>query len=255
MMKRAFLATAVVATFCFFQLHAWDSVRNVVGLDFAKSTGLVAAAYEGGQVMVWELESGRVRNVLNTFGLKSNLNRPLAHFSPDGHRIAYTTDGDAGLVLYDLEKGTSTPIVPRRLLYLGIAAFRWSNEDDSLLVAIGRDITLVNANGRIVWQRRLETKSLISDVVWHPDEHSYTVATDDTTVSSYDTVTGQIIASSVLDSAAHAVPVKIGWSRDGAALIAGLARKALMVLDPQTLKTKKSIPCNCADFAWNPARR
>ncbi len=254
-MKQAWLASALLATFSACTLPAAELTRSIAGLDYAKSTGLVAAAYQGGQVMVWELESGKVKNVLNTFGLRSNLNRAVAHFSPDGRRIAFTTDGDAGLVIYDLQKGTTSPVVPKRMLYRGIAAFRWSSQEDSLLVAIGRDVLLVNATGRIVWQRRLETQSMITDVVWHPDERLYTVATDDTTVSSYDAISGQMTGSNTLESGAHGMAVKVGWSKDGAMLVANVAGKNLTVLHADTLQTRKSIACHCADFDWSPARR
>ena len=254
-MKPAWLASVLLAHFSVCTLSAAELTRSIAGLDYAKSTGLVAAAFQGGQVLVWELESGKVKNVLNTFGLRTNWNRPLAHFSPDGRRIAFTTDGDAGLVVHDLQKGTSSAVIPKRMLYLGIAAFRWSSQEDTLLVAIGREVVLVNATGRIVWQRRLETQGTITDVVWHPDEHLYTVATDDTTVSIYDTISGQMIATNTLAPGVRGAVVKVGWSKDGSMLVASVAGKGLSVLNADTLKTKKSIACNCAEFDWNPARR
>ena len=254
-MRRTWLATAAVATSFSLRLAAAEAPQNATAIDYVKSNGLVAAAYRGGQVVVWEAESGRVRNIFNAPGSAATLNQRIAHFSADGRIIAYTAEGDAGLLAYNLDQGSSTVLVPHRLLYRGITAFAWSNQDDTLLVAIGRDIALVRATGHIEWQRRLETRSLITDIVWHPTEKFYTVATDDTTVSSYETIGGQLMASETIETVARPTRVRVGWSKDGSSLAANVEKESLKVLDPDTLKTRKSIPCSCVDFDWSPARR
>ena len=251
-MKRAWLAAAAVATQFTLPLPAAEPPREVISIDYARDKGLVAAAYQGGQVVVWESASGRVRNVFHPAGPHPTLNKPLAQFSPDGRRLAFTAEGD-GLVVYDLEAGTSTVAVPRRLLYRGITSFHWSHQQDAILAAIGRDIALVSPAGRIQWQRRLETKSLITDVVWHPSERLYTVATDDTVVSSYETVSGQVTATAMIETVAHATEVKLGWSKDGSAIVAVLKGKDLALLDPDTLKPAKLLPCSCSGFDWSPS--
>lgn len=238
-----------------FPVTAANLPRDVVAIDYAKSKGLVAAAYQGGQVVIWEFESGRVRSVFNAAGERTTRNKPLARFSASGRYIAVTAEGDAGLIAYDLDQGPSTVLIPRRLLYLGIKACAWSHQEDSLLVAIGRDIAFVSVAGRIQWQRRLETRSVITDVAWHPSERFYTVATDDASVSSYETISGQVIASALMETVAHPVPVKVGWTSDSSSLVAGIQGGNLALLDPETLKPRKSIPCTCTDFDWSPAKK
>jgi len=226
--------------------------RNVLAIDYAADKGLVAAAYQGGQVVVWDSQSGNVIKTFGAAGAQATLNKPLVHFSPGGRRLAFTAEGDGGLMSYDFESGSSTVVVPRRLLYRGIAAFSWSHQQDAMLVAIGRDVLLVGAAGHLQWQRRLETRALISDVVWHPSGKFYTVATDDTTVSSWETAIGRVIASAVIDPAAHSVPVSIGWNREGFSLAAVVEGEKLALLDPESLKPDKSVPCKCASLDWSP---
>src|ERR1022692_5017192 len=89
-----------------------------------------------------------------------------------------------------------------------------SQQVDSMLVAIGRDIFLINAQGHTQWQHRLETRAIITDVVWHPTEKYYTVATDNGEVSTWETASGRVVSSSKLDIGAHATAVKVGWTSE-----------------------------------------
>jgi WD40 repeat protein len=241
---------AMAATVFTLQLAAGELQRDVVSIGYTREKSLVAAAYRGGQVAVWDFESGRLKNVYNASAPKDTLNQPLAHFNAGGRRLAITQEGDAGLVSYDLDTGASTVLVPRRLLVRGITAFSWSPAD-SVLVAVGRDIFLINAQGRTQWQRRLETRAIISDVVWHPSGSFYTVATDDGAVSTWETASGRVTASSKLETGTHATAVKVAWTSEDwlAALARGLS---LAVLDPETLKPRKTAACNCLDFTWSP---
>jgi len=250
-MKRTWLAAAAIAALS--SLAAAEAPRDVVTLDYHKGKGLVAAAYQGGEVVVWDFESGKVLHMFNAAGPGATRNKPLARFSPDGRNLAFTTEGEGGLTVFDLEAGSSKVIVPRRLLYRGLTALSWSHQRDAVLVAIGRDIALVSTSGHIEWQRRLETKSLITDVVWHPSEKFYTVVTDDTVVSSYETISGRVTGTSRMDSTALGTDVKIGWDTDGSIIMAEIKGKSLAVLDPDTLKIEKQTPCNCIDFAWSPS--
>jgi WD40 repeat protein len=249
-MKRVWLA-ASAATFFSLQMAAGELQRDVLSIGYTNQKGLVAAAYRGGQVVVWDFESGRVKNVYNASAPKSTLNHPLAYFSAGGRRLAFTQEGDAGLISYDLDSGASTVLVPHRLLVKGITAFSWSQQVDSVLVAIGRDIFLVNAQGRTQWQHRLETRAIITDVVWHPSEKYYTVATDDGVVSTWETASGRVISSSKLETGAHPDAVKVGWTSEDS-LVASVRGVSLAVLDPETLKPKKTTACNCLDFTWSP---
>jgi WD40 repeat protein len=249
-MKRVWLAAAA-ATFFSLQMAAGELQRDVLSIDYAKEKGLVAAAYRGGQVVVWDFESGRVKNAYNASTPKNTLNQPLAHFSAGGRRLAFTQEGDAGLISYELDTGASTMLVPHRLLVKGIAAFSWSQQTDWMLVAIGRDIFLINAQGRTQWQHRLETRAIITDVVWHPSEKFYTVATDDGVVSTWETSSGRVIGSSKLETGAHSIAVKVGWTSEDW-LVASVRGVSLAVLDPETLKPKKTTACNCLDFTWSP---
>jgi hypothetical protein len=249
-MKRVCLAT-IAATVFSPQMAAGELQRDVLSIAYTQEKGLVAAAYRGGQVVVWDFESGRVKNVYDASAPKSTLNQPLAHFSADGHRLAITQEGDAGLISYDLDTGASTVLVPHRLLVKGITAFSWSPQTDSMLVAIGRDIFLVNAQGRTQWQRRLETRAIITDAAWHPSGKFYTVATDNGEVSTWETSSGRVAGSSKLDTGAHSAAVKVGWI-DEDSLVASVRGVSLAVLDPETLKPKKTTACNCVDFTWRP---
>jgi len=249
-MKLVWLAAAA-ATLCSLPMAAGELPRDVLSIGYTKDKGLVAAAYRGGQVVVWDFESARVKHVFNASAPKSTLNRPLAHFSADGRRLAFTQEGDAGLVSYDLETGASTMLVPRRLLVKGITAFSWSRQADRMLVAIGRDIFLINSQGRTQWQHRLETRAIITDVVWHPSEKFYTVATDDGEVSTWETSSGRVIGSAKLDTGGEPAAVKVGWTSDDW-LVASVRGVSLAVLDPETLKPKKTTACNCRDFTWSP---
>ena len=232
-------------------MPAGELQRDVLSIDYAREKGLVAAAYRGGQVVVWDFESGHVKNAYNASAPRNTLNLPLAHFSASGRRLAFTQEGDAGLVSYDLASGASTVMVPHRLLVKGITAFSWSQQADSMLVAIGRDIFLIGAQGHMQWQHRLETRAIITDVVWHPSEKYYTVATDDGEVSNWETSSGRVISSSKLEVSGHASPVTVGWTSEDS-LVAVVRGVSLAVLDPETLKPKKTTACNCLDFAWSP---
>jgi WD40 repeat protein len=249
-MKRVWLAALAATVFCP-QLAAGELQRDVLSIGYSKDKGLVAAAYRGGQVVVWDFESGRVKNVYNASAPKNTLNQPLAHFSAGGRRLAFTQEGDAGLISYDLETGASTVLVPHRLLVKGISAFRWSQRADAVLVAIGRDIFLINAQGHIQWQHRLETRALITDVVWHPSEQYYTVATDDGEVSTWEASSGRVIASAKLPVGATSAAVQVGWTSEET-LAAAVRGVSLAVLDAETLKPKKTTACNCRDFTWSP---
>src|ERR1017187_533768 len=249
-MKRVWLA-AIAATVFSLQMAADELQRDVLSIGYTKEKGLVAAAYRGGQVVVWDFESGRVKNVYSASAPKNTLNQPLAHFGAGGRRLAFTQEGDAGLISYDLDTGASTVLVPHRLLVKGITAFSWSQQVDSMLVAIGRDIFLINAEGRTQWQHRLETRAIIMDVVWHPSEKFYTVATDDGVVSTWETASGRVISSSKLETGAHSAAVKVGWTSEDS-LAASVRGVSLAVLDPETLKPKKTTACNCLDFTWSP---
>jgi uncharacterized protein with WD repeat len=249
-MKRVWLAAAA-ATFFSLQMVAGELQRDVLSIDYAKEKGLVAAAYRGGQVVVWDFESGRVKNAYNASAPKNTLNQPLAHFSAGGRRLAFTQEGDAGLISYSTDNGASIALVPHRLLVQGITAFSWSRQVDSMLVAIGRDIFLINAQGHTQWQHRLETRAIITDVVWHPSEKFYTVATDDGVVSTWETTSGRVIGSSKLETGAHSIAVKVGWTSEDW-LMASVRGVSLAVLDPETLKPKKTTACNCLDFTWSP---
>jgi len=48
--------------------------------------------------------------------------------------------------------------------------------------------------------------------------------------------------------------VKVSWTPDGSALAAGVLGGGLILLDPETLQTVKSIPGICTGFDWSPAR-
>lgn len=253
--QRGLFSVAAAAIAWPMMAKAADLKPLVISIDQARDRGLVAAAYQGGQVVIWDIASGAVRSVFNAAGLGATRNKPLAHFSADGRRLAFTAEGDAGLIVFDLDKGSSTVVVPRRLLYRGITAFSWSRQSDTMLVAIGRDIVLFDATGHLHWQRRLETRAIIKDVVWHPSEKFYTVATDDATVSSYETISGRVIASAVIDSGNRSAPVKVRWSSDGSALVACIQGGILALLDLETLKPSKLIPCNCTDFDWSPSSK
>jgi len=249
-MQRVSLA-AIAATVFSLHMPAGELQRDVMSIACTKEKGLVAAAFRGGQVAVWDFESGRVKNTYNASAPKNTLNVPLAHFSAGGRRLAFTQEGDAGLISYDLATGAATVLVPRRLLVKGITAFSWSQQADSMLVAIGRDIFLINAQGRTQWQHRLETRAIITDVVWHPSEQFYTVATDDGEVSTWETASGRVISSSKLDIGAHSAAVKVGWTGEDR-LVASVRGVSLAVLDPETLRPKKTTACNCLDFTWSP---
>jgi WD40 repeat protein len=232
-------------------IAAADLQRDVMSIGYTREKGLVAAAYRGGQVVLWDFESGHVKKVYNASAPKNTLNVPLVHFSVGGRRMAFTQEGDAGLVSYDPETGASTEVVPRRLLVKGITAFSWSQQTDSMLVAIGRDIFLIDAQGHTQWQHRLETRAIITDVVWHPSEKFYTVATDDGEVSTWETSSGRVVSSSKLEIGAHSAAVKVGWTGEDW-LVASVRGVSLAVLDPETLKPKKTTACNCLDFTWAP---
>ena len=249
-MKRVWLAAAA-AIFFSLQMAAGELHRDVLSIGYTKEKGLVAAAYRGGQIAVWDFESGRVKHVYNASAPKDTLNKPLAHFSAGGRRLAFTQEGDAGLVSYDTETGASTVLVPHRLLVEGISAFSWSQQADSVLVAIGRDIFLINAQGHTQWQHRLETRAIITDIVWHPTEKYYTVATDNGELSTWETTSGRVVSSFNLDIGAHATAAKVGWTSEDS-LVASVRGVNLSALDPETLKPKKTTACNCLDFAWSP---
>jgi len=248
-MKRVWLAAAAAA-FCSLQMPAGELQRDVLSIDYSKEKGLVAAAYQGGQVVVWDFESGQVKHVYNASAPKSTLNQPLAHFSAGGRYLAFTQEGDAGLVSYRTDNGAATVLVPRRLLVKGITAFSWS-QADTMLVAIGRDIFLINAQGRTQWQRRLETRAIITDVEWHPSEKFYTVATDVGEVSTWETASGRLTGSSKLEIGAHSTAVKVGWTSEDT-LAASVHGVSFAVLDAETLKPRKTTACNCFDFTWSP---
>jgi|HubBroStandDraft_1064217.scaffolds.fasta_scaffold03341_2 WD40 repeat protein len=256
-MKRVCLAAAAAMSCCLqmaagdARMAADDLQRDVLSIAYTKEKGLVAAAYRGGQVVVWDFESGRVKNVYNASAPKSTLNRPLAHFSAGGRRLAFTQEGDAGLISYNADTGASTVLVPHRLLVKGITAFSWSQQADSVMVAIGRDIFLIDAQGHTQWQHRLETRAIITDVVWHPSEKYYTVATDDGVVSTWEATSGRVIASSKLETGGHSATVKVGWTSEDS-LVASVRGLSLAALDPETLKPKKITACNCLDFTWSP---
>jgi uncharacterized protein with WD repeat len=249
-MKRVWLAAVAVAVFSP-RMAAGELQLDVLSIDYTKEKGLVAAAYRGGQVVVWDFESGRVKNAYNASAPKNTLNQPLAHFSAGGRHLAFTQEGDAGLVSYNTDGGASTVLVPRRLLVKGVTAFSWSQQADSMLVAIGRDIFLIDAQGHERWQRRLETRAIITDVEWHPTEQFYTVATDGGELSTWETSSGRLTGSSKLEMGAHAAAVKVGWTSEDS-LVASVRGVSLAVLDPETLKPKKTTPCNCFDFTWSP---
>jgi WD40 repeat protein len=250
-MQRVCLA-AIAATVLSLPLAADELQRDVLSIGYTMEKGLVAAAYRGGQVVVWDFESGRVKNVYNASAPKNTLNLPLVHFSAGGRHLAFTQEGDAGLISYDLASGAATVLVPRRLLVKGITAFSWRQQADSMLVAIGRDILLINAQGRTQWQRRLETRAIITDVEWHPSEQFYTVATDGGEVSTWETASGRVTGSSKLETGSHSTPVTVGWTSEDW-LLASVRGGSLAVLDPETLKPKKTTPCNCLSFTWSPA--
>jgi WD40 repeat protein len=250
-MKRVWLAATAAAMGCSWHLAAGELQRDVLAIDYAKDKGLVAAAFRGGQVVVWEFESGHVKKAFNESAPKNTLNKPLAQFNASGRLLALTEEGDPGLISYDLETGKSTVLVPHRLLVRGITALNWSHLGDSLLVSIGRDIFLIDAAGHMQWQRRLETRAIITDVVWHPSEKFYTVATDNGEVSTWETSSGRVLGASKLEMGGHSTAVKVGWTSEDS-LVALASGTNLALLDPETLKLKKAIPCNCQDFAWSP---
>jgi WD40 repeat protein len=252
-MKRVWLAAIAATVLCWQmcpQMAAGELQRDVLSIAYAKGKNLVAAAYRGGQVVVWDFESGRVKNVYNASAPKVTLSQPLAHFSAGGRRLAFTQEGDAGLISYDLETGAATVLVPHRLLVKGIGAFSWSQLADSVLVAIGRDVLLINGQGHMLWQHRLETRALITDAAWHPTEQYYTVATDDGEVSTWEASSGRVIASAKLPTGAQSAAVKVGWTSEDS-LAATERGVSLAVLDPETLKPKKTTACNCRDFTWS----
>ena len=147
-MKRRKIAAAVLASCCL-RLASAELPRDIVTIDYSKGRGLVAAAYQNGQVVLWDFASGAVKSVFNASGEKPGRNKPIVRFSPDGRRIAFTAHGEAGLIVHDLDQGSSTVIVPRRMLYMGIAAVSWSMQNDAVLVAIGRDIALIGVTGQM----------------------------------------------------------------------------------------------------------
>ncbi len=247
-MKRVLFAAAAVL-FCSLQLAAGELQRDVLSIGYTK--GLVAAAYRGGQVVLWDFETAGVKHVYNASAPKNTLNLPLVHFSGTGRRLAFTQEGEAGLISYDLTTGASTVLVPHRLLVKGITAFSWSQQVDSVMVAIGRDIFLINAQGHTQWQHRLETRAIITDVVWHPSESYYTVATDNGEVSTWEAASGRVISSTKLDTGGHSAAVKVGWTSEDT-LVASARGVSLAILDPETLKPKKITACNCLDFTWSP---
>ena len=223
-------------------------VREVSSIAYCPAKGLVAAAYRGGQVVLWEFDSARVRKVFNAAPPAVTWNKPLAQFSPDGNFLAFTQEGDAGLLAYQVDTGQSTLLVPKRLLVEGIAALNWSPASDSILVAVGRSIFLVSHGGRSRWQRRLETRALITDVAWHPSQKVYTVAVDDGEISTWEATSGRLIASARLDIGGYGVPVKVMWT-DAYSLVAEVRGASLVWLDPETLKPQTVTACHCLDFA------
>ncbi len=249
-MKRFWLAVSAAAIGCGLQMAAGELQRDVLSIDYAREKGLLAAAYRGGQVVVWEFESGRVKRAFNASAPKNTLNKPLVRFNAAGRLLGFTQEGDAGLISYALDAGKSTVLVPHRLLVRGITALSWAHQADTLLVAIGRDIFRIDAAGHTQWQRRLETRAIITDVEWHPSDQFYTVATDNGEVSTWETVSGRVLGAAKLDTGGQSVPVQVGWTSEDS-LVASVRGVSLALLDPETLKPKKAIPCNCLDFAWS----
>jgi WD40 repeat protein len=249
-MKRVWLAAAATALTSL-QMTASELQRDVLSIDYSKDKGLVAAAYRGGQVVVWGFESGQLKNAYNASAPKNTLNLPLVQFSAGGRRVAFTQEGDAGLVSYGTDGGAPTVLVPHRLLVKGITAFSWSQQADAVLVAIGRDIFLMDAQGHQRWQHRLETRAIITDVAWHPTEQYYTVATDDGEVSTWEAASGRVLGSAKLDTGGHSAAVKVGWTSEDT-LVAMVRGLSFAVLDPETLKPKKTTACNCDDFTFSP---
>jgi WD40 repeat protein len=252
-MKPVWLAAAAATFFIVFstRMAAGDLPPGVLSIAYSKEKGLVAAAYRGGQVVIWDFATGRAKSVYNASPPKDTLSRPLVHFSAGGRRMAFTQEGDAGLISYDTDTGASTVLVPRRLLVKGIAAFSWSHQSDSMLVAIGHEIFLINAQGHTQWQRRPEQRALITDVAWHPSEEYYTMATEEGAISTWDAASGRVISSSKLETGGHPGAVKVGWANEDT-LVASVRGVNLAVLDPETLKPGKTTACNCQDFAWSP---
>src|SRR5579871_5520605 len=106
-MKR-FLSAAAALGLCSFQMAAGEPQSDVLSIDYSKDAGMVAAAYRGGQVVVWDFESGRVKKLFNASAAKNTRSKPLAQFSAGGRRLAFTQEGDAGLISYEIAKDAST---------------------------------------------------------------------------------------------------------------------------------------------------
>ena len=96
-MKRFWLA-AIAAMLFSLQMAGGELERDILSIGYTKEKGLVAAAYRGGQIVVWDFDSGRVKNIYNASAPKNTLNQPVAHFSAGGRRLAFTQEGDAGLI-------------------------------------------------------------------------------------------------------------------------------------------------------------
>nr|CAB3267768.1 WD repeat and SOCS box-containing protein 1 [Phallusia mammillata] len=178
-----------------------DCSSNVVSMEFApslpilaNSSALLATGLEGGQIKIWNTDTGEM--VFNLSDHESRINGLT--FSPCGLPILVSCSLDKTLKVWDLgDDGNMSLTITGHKLPISDCAFSPTNPHMLASVGMGKSVIVWKLIHKRSFELALRLRGHNNDVVacsWSPDGALLATASHDTTAIVWDPFTGSQIA-------------------------------------------------------------
>ncbi|GIK65828.1 MAG: hypothetical protein BroJett018_36220 [Chloroflexota bacterium] len=201
---------------------------NILNIAFSPMGDLLATSSEDNTVRIWEINSG-----IQTITLRGAMGfLDTLRFSPDGSVLAMTNSPAQEIRLWKTQSESN-----RQYLVPGFAPIAFAPDASKIAFANeGYTVTIKNIHGILneVAEAEITLKghrAVITDIEFSPDGLLIATASEDSTISLWDAITGE----EIIILLGHTAPVNsLAFSPDGSLLVSGSDDRSLRVWDLTT---------------------